>query len=54
MVYIKSWNEYQTKAEQLYAEHPTRVRPHIIRYARLSDTMISPIGTTSFKRPDTV
>ena len=42
MVYIKSWNEYQTKAEQLYAEHPTRVRLRIIRYAsRLIQESIS-------------
>jgi hypothetical protein len=25
MVYIKSWTEYQTQAEKLYEEQPTRV-----------------------------
>ncbi len=42
MVYIKSWNEYQTKAEQLYTEHPTRVRLRITRCAsRLIQEFIS-------------
>ena len=44
MVYIKTWNEYQTKAEQLYTEHPTRVRLRIIRYAsRLIQECLSPV-----------
>lgn len=44
MVYIKTWNEYQTKAEQLYMEHPTRVRLRIIRYAsRLIQEFLSSV-----------
>jgi len=31
MVYIKSWTEYQTEAEKLYEEQPTRTR-YCVKY----------------------
>ncbi|KAG8759973.1 hypothetical protein FRC14_004415 [Serendipita sp. 396] len=39
MVYIKSWSEYQAKAEKLYEEQPTRTR-YCVRYRAVDGILI--------------